>query len=829
MADLKGLKRLTDNAKRVLSQGEEIARVNNSKEYQVIHLFYSILNDRSSIINELFLKLGIDYEETKDRVANEIKISSYDKPSVKTVVFSEELKKVINDAIVIAQELNTVYVGIEHLFLSIFKQTHLDFVRLINEAGLNYQMVKDTLMGIVTYPALSALSRGNDDYQDFEEEKEGSYFSRNMNEASINGEISNITGRDKEIQRLIHILARKSKNNPILVGEAGVGKTAIVEGFVNMIVQKKVPASFINKKVLSVDIAGIVSGARLRGDVEERITAVINEAIEDGNTILFIDEIHMIVGAGSTGGKDSLDIANILKPYLTKPNLSVIGATTHDEYSKYFEEDTALSRRFQPIFVDELSPESAKEVIYQLLPEFERFHNLKIQKEAVDTAVALSAKFIQDRFLPDKALDIIDEAAASVKIGREFAIEPELSELGNNLMKVQSKKNKALKEANFELASKYKEDEEKIVDNIEATVEGKKKVKKKYSKVVTADLIKDIVVEMTKIPIAASDISDKNLKDLGTNLKARIIGQDAVIDNVAKAIQRSHLGLNGEKRPLSSFLFLGPTGVGKTELARSLAREVFGSESLMYQINMSEFMEMHSVAKLIGAPPGYVGYQEGGQLTSFVKRKPYSVVLFDEIEKAHPDTLNILLQILEEGELTDGKGSRVSFRNTIVILTSNIGASTVRNDSRLGFDVSIDDTERAELDRAYEDMKETILEKLKEDLRPELINRIDSVDVFRGLSRDDTAQIARLIVEETKIKLLSKGIRLDVSEEVVQKINELGFSKDYGARNIRRQAVDFLENRLSEYLLTLDIGKKRTQVLELGVGMSGNDVTFTVK
>ncbi len=828
MADLKGLNRLTDNAKRVLSQGEEIARLNNSKEYKVIHLFYSILNDRSSIINELFAKLGIEYDETKDRVANEIKITSFRNEKVNKVVFSEELKKVINDSIVIAQELSTVYVGIEHLFLSIFKQTDIDFVKSINNSGIHYQLVKDSLMGIVTYPALSVLGRG-DDFQEFEDEKDGTYYSRNMNEASINGEISNITGRDKEIQRLIHILARKSKNNPILVGEAGVGKTAIVEGFVNMIVQKKVPASFINKKVLSVDIAGIVAGARLRGDVEERITSVINEAIDDGNTILFIDEIHMIVGAGSTGGKDSLDIANILKPYLTKPNLSVIGATTHDEYTKYFEEDTALSRRFQPIFIDELSEESAKEVIYQLIPEFEAFHSLKIQKEAVDMAVTLSAKFIQDRFLPDKALDIIDEAAASVKIGREFAIEPELSELGNNLMKIQSRKNKALKEANFELASKYKLDEEKVIDNIEATVEGKKKVKKKYAKVVTADLIKDIVVEMTKIPIAASDISNKNLKDLSVNLKARIIGQDTVIDNVSKAIQRSHLGLNGDKRPLSSFLFLGPTGVGKTELAKSLAREVFGSESLMYQINMSEFMEMHSVAKLVGAPPGYIGYQEGGQLTSFVNRKPYSVVLFDEIEKAHPDTLNILLQILEEGSLTDGKGGKVSFRNTIVILTSNIGASYVKNDARMGFDISFDSSDKAEFDRAYEDMKEVILEKLKEDLRPELINRIDSIDVFRGLSREDTDQIARLIVDETRIKLLSKGIRLSVSEEVILKINELGYSKEYGARNIRRQAIEFLENRLSEFLLTLNIGKKRTEVLELQAKLVSGNVTFTVK
>lgn len=824
MSDLKGLKRLTSNAQRVLALGEEVAKNNNAKEYKAIHLFYAILSDKSLIIGDLFAKLGIDYEETKTRVHNELlKYSS--ETGVGKASVSEELKKVINDGIIIARELGTVYVGIEHLFLSIFRQTNLEFVQSINDAGINYIVVKDALMTIVTYPALASLSR-KDDFFDMTEEKEGAYFSRNLNEAAENGELSNISGRDKEIQRLIHILARKSKNNPILVGDAGVGKTAIVEGFVNMIIQKKVPASFINKKVLSVDIAGIVSGARLRGDVEERITAVINEAIEDGNTILFIDEIHMIVGAGSTGGKDSLDIANILKPYLTRPNLSVIGATTHDEYTKYFEEDTALSRRFQPIFVEELSKEAAKEVIYQLLPEFETFHNLKINRESVDMAVELSSKFIQDRYLPDKALDIIDEAASSLKIGREFAIEPELSELGNNLMKIQGKKERAIKAENYELASKYKEEEEKVVDEIEATVEGKKKVKKKYSKVVTPDLIKDIVVEMTKIPIAASDISDRRLKDLANNLKSRIIGQDTVIDNVAKAIQRSHLGLGGEKKPLASFLFLGPTGVGKTELAKSLAREVFGSDSLMFQINMSEFMEMHSVAKLIGAPPGYVGYQEGGQLTTFVKRKPYSVVLFDEIEKAHPDTLNILLQILEEGGLTDGKGSKVSFKNTIVILTSNIGASQVSNDTRLGFNVSIGD-DQAGFDRAYDDMKENIIERLKETLRPELINRIDSVDVFRGLNKEDARSITKLVVEETKIKLMSKGIRLSVDDDVVEKLSELGYSKEYGARNIQRQVVEMLENKLAEHLISLSLDKKRQGLVEVKASLKDSTVTFS--
>jgi len=648
-----------------------------------------------------------------------------------------------------------------------------------------------------------------------------------MNELASEGVYSNITGRDNEIRRLTHILSRKTKNNPILVGDAGVGKTAIVEGFVNNIINKKVPASFLDTKVLSLDIGAILAGAKLRGDVEERVGNIINEAIIDGNTIIFIDEIHNIVGAGSAGGRDSMDIANMLKPYLTNSNLSIIGATTNDEYNKYFETDSALTRRFQPIFVDELNIEAAKQVIYNLQSEFESYHKVKITKEAIDEAVILSSKYIRDRYLPDKAIDIIDEASASIKIGREIAMEPELSELGNKLIKVQSKKDELLKKSDFAAAANFKKEEDLLIDEISDVVEGKKKISKKYSKTVTPEIIKDVVVEWTKIPIAASDISDKRLKDLNTNLKKRIINQDRAVDNVSMAIQRSHLGLTGEGRPLASFLFLGPTGVGKTELAKSLAKELFGSDNLMMQINMSEFMEMHSVSKLIGSPPGYVGYQEGGQLTAFVKRRPYSVILFDEIEKAHLDTLNILLQILEEGDLTDGKGVKVSFKNTIIIMTSNIGADEISADNKLGFDVDIEEIKKDEVDVAYEDMREQIMNELRYTLKPELINRIDLIDIFRGLNKEDCLKIAELLVNEFRVRMIAKGIILNVSSAVISKINEEGYSKEYGARNIRRKVQEVLENGLSTFLLNSRLAKKRKDMLKINVDMDKESVIFS--
>ena len=825
--NFKGLFRLTQNARNSLKQGSFIAKEYNFKEYDIIHLFYILITNKSNIVYDVLNKLGIDLEQTSSRILSEfLKNQSQNKENKnKEINFSPLLKEVLNDSFVIAQDLGHVYVGTEHILFAMFKNEKIDFIQNIKSLGVDYNMIRNAILSTVNYPAFlnNMMPRqgsspfgtlGNFDQL----ESSQNYFYRNMNELAQDGEYSNITGRDKEIGRLIQILSRKRKNNPILVGDAGVGKTAIVEGFVNKIVSKNVPSSFLRKKVINLDITSIISGARLRGDIEERITNVINEVIDDGNSIVFIDEIHMIVGAGSTGGKDSLDIANILKPYLTGSELSIIGATTVDEYSRYFESEAALARRFQSIMVDELSIESSKQVIYGVIPEFERYHGITIQKEAVDEAVELSYKFIRDRYLPDKALDIIDEAAASLKIGRETAMGPELNELGTKLIKVQDKKEIALAKNDYDSASRYKIEEEKLIKEIENTISGKRKVKKRFLKTLTPEIIQNIIVDATKIPLAAAKVTDKKLKDLESILNKKVIGQQKAVKNVALAVQKSHLGLSGSNRPLASFLFLGPTGVGKTELAKSLASELFGSSDLMLQVNMSELMEMHSVSKLIGSPPGYVGFQEGGQLTNFVKRKPYSVILFDEIEKAHIDTLNILLQILEEGEVTDGKGQKISMRNTIVIMTSNIGASDVTNDNRLGFDITVPDSET--FDQAYEDMKEKINENLRQTLKPELLNRIDTIEIFRGLNKEDCLKISEKLVSELILRFINLGVVLDVSKDVVNKINDEGYSKEYGARNIKRKVQELLENNFAKFMLESNITNKKGELLRFNVALN---------
>ncbi|MCA9386708.1 ATP-dependent Clp protease ATP-binding subunit [Candidatus Dojkabacteria bacterium] len=822
-----GFDRLTDNARKVINQGYSIAKGYMHNEFLVIHVFLALLENKKGVVDELFNKLGIDDKATIGRIRNELaNLTSLPESKPGTIPsFSAQIKELINEAYLTSVELGQVFVGTEHLFLAMFRTNGLKFVEDMKRVGIDFETLKNSITSLGNYSMLDSNDSFDEDSDPTLNPDELPFFVRDMNQIAEEGKFPKITGRDEEVQRLIHILSRKTKNNPILVGDAGVGKTAIVEGFVNRLVAGDLPASLIQKRVLNVDVASIIAGAKLRGDVEERISYLINRAIEDGNVIIFIDEIHNIVGAGSVGGKDTLDVANILKPYLTSSELTVIGATTTDEYNKYFEEDSALSRRFQPVFIDELDVESTKKILTTMKKEFEDYHKVKINSDAIKEAVELSDKFIKDRYLPDKAIDLIDEAAASVKIGREVAIEPELSKLGAKLIEAQEKKEKAVKNKKMDSAMKFKLQEEKITDQIENLIEGRKAVKQKYKKTVNADLIKQTVVDWTKIPIAASDISNKKLANLANKLKERVIGQDHIVDNLALAIQRSHLGLGEGKRPLGSFLFLGPTGVGKTELAKSLAKELFGSEDLLVQIDMSEMMEMHSVSKLIGSPPGYVGHDEGGQLTKYVKRKPYSVVLFDEIEKAHPDTLNLLLQILDEGQITDAKGAKVSFSNTVIMMTSNIGVEDVAPGGKIGFDFAFDE-DKPEADKSYTDMKDTITDRLRKTLRPEFINRVDLIDVFRSLTKEDCLEITKIQVNDLVLRLLNKEIVLDVSTELVNYINEQGYSKEFGGRNIRRKVIEILENGLAQYLLDQDIPAKRKKMIKIKADYNKEKVVF---
>jgi ATP-dependent Clp protease ATP-binding subunit ClpC len=819
----KGMGRLTDNARSIIVFANELAAQYRNPEILPLHLFLAIIKRPSELVSRIFEQTNLDLTSTIEAIQKELGSRSQDE--VKLVMLSPELKTVINKSFVKAEKLRHVYVGIEHILLALIELDDEPFVKELVDNGLTTISIEKYLSELGNYlpGILSNTENGEAFFEDDIDESSLPFFCKDMNDQASSGDFLNITGRDEQIERMIHILSRKTKNNPILVGDAGVGKTAVVQGFVQKILKGDVPASFLNKQVLSLDVASILAGARVRGDVEERILSLVNEAIESGDKIIFIDEIHMIVGAGSSGGKDSMDIGNILKPYLTDPRLRIIGATTVDEYRRNFDDDPALSRRFQPIDIEEIDKKSAISILKNLKKDFEKYHSVKIREDALIEAVNLSSKFITDRYLPDKAIDLIDEAAASVKIGREINIEPELAKLGEKLINVQQKKQAAITNSDMQKASKYKKTEEAITDDIEKLVDGSGN-KSHKNRIVTSSLIQKIVVNWTKIPLAAGSTSNAKLKSLYGDIRKRVVGQDHVLEGIVEALKRSHLGLTDQKRPLASFLFLGPTGVGKTQLAKTIASELFGSEDLLVQINMSEYMEQHSVAKLIGSPPGYVGFQEGGQLTEMIRRRPYSVVLFDEIEKAHPEVLNLLLQILEEGELKDGRGRRAVFKNTVVILTSNIGAQEVSQHKKLGFNIDVDEVEEEVLDQAFAETKNDLLESLQREVRPEILNRLDDIAIFRGFGKNDCLQITKVLLDELCIRLLQNGVSLELDPKIYSLVNEEGYSKQYGARNIRRKIQDLVENGLANYMISKGIKRPKKGILKVTtkIGKDGN-------
>jgi len=846
MAEITGFNRITENAKDALASAASRSASLNNKEVKAVHLFLAILAKPSTIISKLFGQFNLDLDNTVKHLEESIK----QEPTYVAEIprFAEQLKQVINYSFVIASRMDHVYVGVEHLFIAILESVNEPFVQELTTLGLDAESAAKELTAIGNYwpGVLSKTDKNqnqnqnnnqqqNNGPQNIEdlfgeingeaEEESLTYFSRDMNLQAANKEFMQITGRDTEIERLIHILARKTKNNPILVGDAGVGKTAVVQGLVQRIIAQDVPPSFLDKQVVSLEVASLMAGAKVRGDLEERILAVVNEAINAGNKILFIDEIHMIVGAGSQGGRDSMDIANILKPYLADPRLRIIGATTMGEYRRFFDEDAALSRRFQPVDIAEIDKKSALEILSNLKGEFEEYHNVKIKDEAVKAAIELSSKYINDRYLPDKAIDLIDEAAAGLRVGVEVELEPELAKLGEKLLVTRRKKEAAITDKNLVRAYTLRHTEEELVQAIEDVMEGKGGSKRKL-KAVDAQMIQNVVVKWTKIPLAASNIDYKKLKELRGVIGKHIIGQNHVLDSTVDALKRTQLGLQSDKRPLASFLFLGPTGVGKTELAKIIAKELFGAEDLLVQLNMSEFMEQHSVAKLVGAPPGYVGYQEGGQLTERIRRKPYSVVLFDEIEKAHPEILNILLQILEEGSLEDGRGRKTSFKNTVVILTSNIGAEDVAKNQKIGFNINADDLAEKELDKEFEQMRNDILEELRDEVRPEILNRLDEVLVFRGLNEKDCLQITRLLIDDFVGRALDKHILVSVPEGVVAWINQEGYSKEYGARNLRRKVQEVLEAGVANYLIDKGIKLSQKKEVKMAAKLVEEKVVF---
>ncbi len=811
--------RLTDNARKAILKSYELAgqdKANTERSIQPRHLFAALLLTKNNLAARLLEKLGIDLASTAKAV---LEGSAAAKDAAQVVATadaalsfppklaagmylapSDDYKKVLGEAFIEASSLDHVYTGCEHILLAMLKAGHLQFVKDLEEAALGYEKVKSELLSFGSYQPMGAASAAATGQMG--EDSEGptgalEFFGKSMNEIAKNKKYMPVLGREKEISRVIHILSRQTKNNPILIGESGVGKTAVIEGLVSQIVAGDVPKSLRNLEIIQIDVAAIIAGAKVRGDVEDRLMAIMNDIQKSENKAIFIDEIHTIVGAGAMGG--SGDVANLLKPYLTSGDLRVIGATTTDEYRRYFEEDGALSRRFQPIKVEELDQESTLKVLELLAPRFESYHRVKITPEAMQEAVKLSARYVNDRRLPDKAIDLIDEAAAKRKIMRDGK-EVVNQEFEGALVNLAERKAQALRDGDLETASKLRELESEVEQKIKKQTKVRSKVSTRY-KVVPED-IREIISDWTKIPVGTLTAGDlRSIADVERVLSEQIIGQGDALTRVSAALKRSRLGLNDVKRPLASFLFLGPTGVGKTETAKVIAKQMFGKESALIQVNMSEMMEQHSISKIIGSPPGYVGYQDGGNISEQIRQKPYTVVLFDEIEKAHPELLNVLLQVLEEGYLQDSRGRKVSFRNAVVIMTSNIGAEAIASDKVLGFQVDFDAKLSAKLDDAYDHMRERVMGELKDYLRPEFINRIDEIIVYRGLNEKDMNSIAKLRIQELNQRLEDRHMLLKVSSALVDRIAKEGYSKDYGARNIRRKVQELLETNLADFLL----------------------------
>lgn len=822
--DLKSLAKLTDNFSKAILKAYEYATLRSAKEINAEDLFLALLSLKTSLGAKLLERLGVDLDATAKGI-----ISSHSNPlsdnlikSTVTPELGEEVKNIITKSYLIASEFGHVYVGTEHLLLSLMKLDKYNFVQDLAKNNLNYENIKQSLLNFGIYqPGIFAKSIDKEMMGDGKEAL--NYFTKDMTKLAQEGKYLKVWGRDAEIERIIHILSRRTKNNAMLIGESGVGKTAVVEGLVQRIINGDVPAGFKNKKIVQLDISSIVAGSKIRGDIEERLLNIVSEMAENPDIIIFIDEIHMIVGAGNAGGGGTMDIANIIKPYLTNGDLRIIGATTYDEYQKYIEEDDALARRFQTIMVNEIGREEGVKVLEMLKPQFEKFHNVKFTEEAIIQAVYLSDRYLPSKFLPDKAIDIIDEAAAANKI-KNTKNDADYSQYNKKLLKIEKEKQQALSLNNLLKAAKLRSDEIELQKELKQI---KNKNRKSRKAIVDVDDIRNVISKWSGIPINSLKTDDlKKIEDIDKVLSMRVIGQVDAIKKISSVLKRARLDLSSELKPLASFLFLGPTGVGKTHTAKEIAKNLFGSEDALIQVDMSEYMEQHSVSKLIGSPPGYVGFQEGGQLTEKIRRHPYSVVLFDEIEKAHPDLLNILLQILEEGSLVDAKGRKINFKNCIVIMTSNIGAWESFEEKTLGF--NLESADKTKVEKEYQKMKDTILESLKDNLSPEFINRIDEIIIFKKLESKDAGKIIVLLMNELNLRIKSKNISLIYQRDLVDYLTKSGYSSEYGARNLKRIIVEKIENSLAEFLLDNKMIGKLKNLTKIYIEVKKEKITFTL-
>lgn len=790
-------KGFTEKANKALNLAIESAEEMRHNYVGTEHILYGLVKEGSGVAATALNECGV----TEDALREKLESINGTMSLVELTPddFTPRTKRVLRAAVIISSKTGYTYVGTEHLLLAILSESDSYAVAFLEELGVSVERLAQAVS--------KGMQGGADDgFGGFENESapNGSQrggsaldkFGRDLTQAAKNGEIDPVIGREKEIQRVIQILSRRTKNNPVLIGEPGVGKTAVAEGLALEIAKGNVPEILKDKRVVSLDLTGMVAGAKYRGDFEERIKAAIDEVKKSKNTILFIDELHTIVGAGAAEG--SADAANILKPSLARGDFQVIGATTLNEYRKYIEKDAALERRFQPVKVGEPTPEQAVQILKGLRDSYEAHHKVKITDEAINAAVTLSSRYIADRYLPDKAIDLIDEGASKVRLA-SLTSPDNVKELEDEIADYEKEKASAINEQDFERAARLRDEQKELQTKLDDAKKKWQEQQKGNSGEVTAEDIAKIVSEWTGIPVVQlTKEESERLLNMENVLHERVIGQSEAVTAIAKAIRRGRVGLKDPKRPVGSFIFLGPTGVGKTELCKALAEAMFGDENAMLRLDMSEYMEKHTVSKLIGSPPGYVGFEEGGQLTEKVRRKPYSVVLFDEIEKAHPDVFNMLLQILEDGRLTDSQGRTVDFKNTIIIMTSNVGARLItEKQSSLGFNSENENVEESE----KKDIKELVTGELRKVFRPEFLNRVDDIIVFNKLNKDEIKQIAVKMLKTLENRLDKMNIKISFTDNAISEIADKGFDENYGARPLRRAIQNEIEDPLSEQML----------------------------
>lgn len=790
------MQRFTDDAQRVLSFAQEAALELGHDYVGTEHVLIGLIKVKNGVaakaLNELGLSAETIIEDVEEHIGRGNKKAS-------SVYMTPRVKHVLELAVEVANHMNHNYVGTEHILLGLLSDGGGVAVGILRNHNIRANDIVDTIRTILG--SSDSASHSGEDRKDNSSLGELADFSTDLNESAKQGKIDPVIGRDKEIARVIQILSRRTKNNPVLIGEPGVGKTAIAEGLAQRIVNGNVPEILRNKRIISLSISSMLAGAKYRGEFEERLKKAIDEVQKHDDMIIFIDEIHTLVGAGATEG--AMDAANILKPALARGEFQVIGATTLDEYKKHIEKDAALERRFQPVLVGEPSDEDALEILKGLRDRYEAFHKAKITDEALEAAVSLSSRYITDRFLPDKAIDVVDEAASKVRM-KVFSAAPDVKALETQLADVKKEKEAAVTAQEFEKAAEMRDEEKRI----EKEINDKKKAAKENSDaklVVTDEDIASVVAQWTGIPVSKiAQEESESLLHLEEELHKRVIGQDEAVVAVSKAVRRARAGLKDPKRPIGSFLFLGPTGVGKTELARALAVALFGDETAMIRLDMSEYMEKHTVSRLVGAPPGYVGYEEGGQLTDAVRRKPYSVILLDEVEKAHADFFNILLQVLDDGRLTDSQGRTVDFRNTVIIMTSNLGAKALRKDSpELGFlaakkaDSNTEDTNGVN----FKEAKKSVMDSVKRHFRPEFLNRIDEMIVFHALTSNDLKQIVTILMDTVVKRLGDMGLSLEISTAAMDLLVKEGSDFSMGARPLKRAIQRLIEDPISDLIL----------------------------